>query len=89
VKTWIDTELEVHGLCPGHPVSTDEAATCQHCNISRVTLNKVNAALLALDPKTLQRSIAAVMDGWCFGWSADELGQFAAEMGKTVTASGP
>ena len=41
-------EYEIHGLCPGHPIAHHPAATCAHCNMSRVTLDKLRAALSTL-----------------------------------------
>lgn len=38
-------EHEIHGLCPGHPIANDPAATCSVCNMSRVTFDKLRAAL--------------------------------------------
>ena len=40
------TEHEIHGLCPGHPIANDPAATCSVCNMSRETLNELIALLI-------------------------------------------
>ena len=34
-------EHYIHGLCPGGPIANDQAATCAHCNMSRVTLEEL------------------------------------------------
>ena len=37
-------ELDIHGLCPGHPMARGPAATCAVCNMSRKTLDELLAA---------------------------------------------
>jgi hypothetical protein len=34
-------EHYIHGLCPGHPIADNQAATCAVCNMSRVTLEEL------------------------------------------------
>jgi hypothetical protein len=34
-------EHYIHGLCPGHPIAPGNAATCAHCNMSRLTLEEL------------------------------------------------
>ncbi len=34
-------EQNIHGLCPGHPIADGQAATCGHCNMSRLTLEEL------------------------------------------------
>ena len=34
-------EQKIHGLCPGHPIAENSAATCAVCNMSRLTLEEL------------------------------------------------